>query len=194
MSLVDDRTHRIVPEFEPGLENPFNGLIMQTIHWSMNSIYEYESKEQLMKYYNPSLGSHTRYTLYTAAKASYLQGCPGLTLEAINKYILIEDAAYGIGPHASDSCRQTIHNQKEGQLKNHYPVWSKEEGGGDRRHWYQTRNQTTITKICVYDSKTGWFFYSKSSDGSLPQDILQRKQIYLCVLYLWFQLHKRKNT
>ena len=128
MSLVDYRTHRIVPEFEPDLENPSNGLIMQTIHWSMNSIYEYESKEQLIKYYHASLGSHTRYTLYTAAKTSYLQGCPGLSPEAINKYILIEDTAYGNGPHARDSCRQTIHSQKEGQLKNttHFEVKRKE--------------------------------------------------------------------
>ena len=88
MSLEDDGTSRIVPDFEADLEDPSNSLIMQNIHWSINSIYECENKQQLMKYYHASLGSHTRHTLYTAAKAGYLQGCPGLTPEAINKYIL----------------------------------------------------------------------------------------------------------
>ena len=45
-----------------------------------------------MKYYHASFGLHTRHTLYTAAKAGYLQGCPDLTPEAINKYIHVEDA------------------------------------------------------------------------------------------------------
>ena len=48
-------------------------IIMQTVHWSVNSVYESENKEQLRKYYHASLGSHTRQTLYTATKACYLQ-------------------------------------------------------------------------------------------------------------------------
>ena len=63
MSLIDDRTSRIVPEFEPNLEDPCNGFIMQDVQ----------------KHYHASFGSHTRHKLYTAAKAGYLQECPGLT-------------------------------------------------------------------------------------------------------------------
>ena len=92
MSLEDDGMSRIVTDFEADLEDLCNGLIMQSIHWSINSIWERENKQQLMKYYHASLGSHTKHTLYTAAKAGYLQGCPGLTPEAINKYIHVEDA------------------------------------------------------------------------------------------------------
>ena len=92
MSLEDNGMSRIVPDLEADLEDPCNCLIMQIIHWSTNSIYEYENKQQLMKYYHASLGSHTKHTLYTAAKAGYLQGCSGPTPEAINKYVTVEDA------------------------------------------------------------------------------------------------------
>ena len=98
MSLEDDGTNRIViefeaivPEFEANLEDPCNSLIMQSIHWSVNSIYECESRQQLIKYYHASLGSHTRHTLHTTAKAGYLQWCLSLTPETINKYISVED-------------------------------------------------------------------------------------------------------
>ena len=45
-----------------------------------------------MRYYHASLASHPKRVLAAAAKAGYLQGCPGLTAEAINKSIDIEDA------------------------------------------------------------------------------------------------------
>ena len=48
MSLEDDGTKRIVPEFEANLEDPCNGLILQNIHWSINSICECENKQQLI--------------------------------------------------------------------------------------------------------------------------------------------------
>lgn len=52
MSLIDDKTEQTIPAFEPNLSNSCNGLIMQAINWSVNSIYEYENKEQLLKYYH----------------------------------------------------------------------------------------------------------------------------------------------
>ena len=48
--------------------------------------------QQLINYYHASLGSHPKTTLIKAAKAGYLKGCPGLTAEAIRKYISVEDA------------------------------------------------------------------------------------------------------
>ena len=62
------------------------------IGYSVNSIYECQNKEQLIKYYHASLGSHTRRTLATAANRGYLKGLPGLTAEAINKNIGVEEA------------------------------------------------------------------------------------------------------
>jgi len=67
-------------------------MVMSAIHWSINSIYECENKGQLIKYYHRSLGSHPKTTLMAAAKAGYLKGLPGLTAEAIGKFIKIEEA------------------------------------------------------------------------------------------------------
>ena len=92
MSLTDDGTDHIVPDTDPSEYDGSNGLIMSAVQWSVNSIYECNSKEQLVKYYHASLGSHIKSTFQFAAKAGYLQGCPGLNLDGINKYIAVEDA------------------------------------------------------------------------------------------------------
>ena len=56
------------------------------------SVYECENKQQLIKYYHASLGSHPKRTLIEAANAGYLKGCPGLTAAEIRKYVSVEDA------------------------------------------------------------------------------------------------------
>ena len=56
------------------------------------SVYECENKQQLIKYYHASLGSHPKRTLIEAANAGYLKGCPGLTATAIIKYVSVEDS------------------------------------------------------------------------------------------------------
>ena len=56
------------------------------------SVYECENKQQLIKYYHESLGSHPKQTLIEAANAGYLKGCPGLTAAGIIKYVSVEDA------------------------------------------------------------------------------------------------------
>ena len=92
MSLTDDGTPNIIPESDDINFDHTNGMIMSAMEWSVNSIYECQNKEQLMKYYHASLGSHPKSTLSNAASAGYLQGCPGLTQQAINKFIMVEDA------------------------------------------------------------------------------------------------------
>ena len=62
------------------------------IEYHANSIYECENKENLIKYYHASIGSHPTTTLIVAAKAGYLKGCLGLNAETIRKYIAVEDA------------------------------------------------------------------------------------------------------
>ena len=64
--------------------NNYDVIIVEA---SVNLIYECDNKEQLIKYYHAALGSHTKTTLITAAKTGYLQGCPSLTAEAVNKFI-----------------------------------------------------------------------------------------------------------
>ena len=67
-------------------------MVLSAIQWSVNSIYECQNKEQLIKYYHVSLSSHVKSTLQAAARAGYLQGCPGLNLDGINKFVAVEDA------------------------------------------------------------------------------------------------------
>ena len=92
MSLDDDQTPNIVPDSNDVDFQRSDGMIMSTIQWSVNSIYKCQNKEQLVKYFHASLGSHVTSTLSCAARAGYLQGCPGFTQESINKFITVEDA------------------------------------------------------------------------------------------------------
>ena len=81
----------MIPLPEKELYNPASGMVLSTIEWSVNSIYECNNKEQLTKYYQASLGSHPKSTLIAAAKTGYLQGCPGFTVSAVSKVIAIEE-------------------------------------------------------------------------------------------------------
>ena len=56
------------------------------------SVYEFENKQKMIKYYHASLGSHPKRTLIEAANAGYLKGCPILTASEISKYVSVEDA------------------------------------------------------------------------------------------------------
>ena len=67
-------------------------MLEYDIDYHVYSIYECSNKEQLIKYYHASLGSHPKTTLIAAANAGYLKGCPCLTSSAISKFIAIEDA------------------------------------------------------------------------------------------------------
>ena len=92
MTLEDDGTERVIPETHPSEHDSSSGMVMAAMNWSVNSIYECDNKAQLTKYYHASLGSPVKRTLAFAAKEGYLKGCPGLTAEAINKHISVEDA------------------------------------------------------------------------------------------------------
>ena len=83
-SLTDDETTNIIPASD--------NMIIAAINWSANSIYECNNKEQLIKYYHTSFGSHVKSTFLAAARAGYFQGCPGLTKDANARFIMVEDA------------------------------------------------------------------------------------------------------
>ena len=71
-SLVDDGTEHVVPETGSSEYDRSNGLVMSAIQWSVNSIYECQNREQLIKYYHASLGLHVKLTLQAAARAGRL--------------------------------------------------------------------------------------------------------------------------
>ena len=66
-------------------------LLHQSHNESINALYECRNKEELIKYLHASLCSPPKTTLIAAAKAGYLHGFPGLTAEAIARYIRVEE-------------------------------------------------------------------------------------------------------
>ena len=87
--LTSEGGQRLVPETPPEEYDPSEGLIFNAF---VNLIYKCENKEQLIRYYHASLGSHPKTTLIAAADAGYLRGCPGLDSTLIRKHIGIEIA------------------------------------------------------------------------------------------------------
>ena len=69
-----------------------DGMTMATIRYHVHSVYECNNKEQLIKCYHSSLGSHPKTTLISAAKSGYLRGLPGFNLKVIRKCIGIKEA------------------------------------------------------------------------------------------------------
>ena len=72
--------------------NTAPSILEYNIDYHVYSIHKCSNKEQLIKYYHVSLGSHPKTTLIADANAGYLKGCPCLTASAIRKFISIEDA------------------------------------------------------------------------------------------------------
>ena len=102
---------RITPHTDPAEFNTSNGMVLASIEkpvvsnsntfpsmlecdidYHIYSIYECPNKEQLIKYYHASLGSHPKTTLIAASNAGYRKGCPGPIASDISKFIAIEDA------------------------------------------------------------------------------------------------------
>ena len=81
MSLQDGGINLLSPETNPIKYGRSNGMVISVMSWSVNSIYECKNKHQLIKYYHANLE--------VTARAVYLQGCPGLTQDTINKLITV---------------------------------------------------------------------------------------------------------
>ena len=80
------------------------------------SVYKCKNKQQLIKYYHASLVSHPKRTLIEATNAGYLKGCPGLTAEAISKYIAIEDATeMGHMKQKQQGTKSTTNKSRQGR-------------------------------------------------------------------------------
>ena len=85
IALTSEGGERLTPYTAPEEYDPSIMMTYAAINYQVNSVYECQNKQQLIKYYHASLGSHPKTTLITAAKAGYLKGCPGLTAKAISK-------------------------------------------------------------------------------------------------------------
>ena len=92
MALTSKVGNRVTPDMVEEDLNAADGMITAPIQYHVHSIYECDNKEQFIKYYHSSLGSHPQTTLISATKRGYLRGLPGFNAKVISKFIAIEDA------------------------------------------------------------------------------------------------------
>ena len=95
INISPDNTNKNIPSKDPAEYDGASGMVLgveEKVNLSINSIYECENTEQLIKYYNASLGSHLKLTLVAAEKEGYLRSFPGLTAKRINRHIGVEFA------------------------------------------------------------------------------------------------------
>ena len=167
MSISKDESNRITPDTDPSEYDGSKGIIMAaetTIQWSINSIYQCENTEQLIKYYHASLASHPKATLAFAQQQGYLKGFPGLTLRLINKYIGVEIATEAGHMRAfPKGVRSTTKTSNRGRPRSNKPT--EEEVAN------AVADATTIPEQTMNNKRTHWVFMTATlADGWLASD------------------------
>ena len=74
----------IIPPTPPADYNPSQGRIMQSL---INSIYECDNTEEIIRYYHAAFFSPTKHRMLAAEKLGYFRGFPGLTRKEINNHL-----------------------------------------------------------------------------------------------------------
>jgi len=185
MSLVDDGTQRVVPETDPSEHDGSNGLVMSAIQWSVNSIYECQNREQLIKYYHASLGSHVKSTLQAAARAGYLQGCPGLDLDGINKYVAVEDATeMGHMTKTPAGVRSTTTKSNRGRTAKDLHHSERLDAAKDALTLPEQEPGNKKTKRVFMTVKLADGFIASDQTGAYPRTS-HRGYKYICVFYIY---------
>ena len=111
-SLTSKGEKRSIPPTDPEEYDPSSGMVL--------SVYECEIKQQMIKYYHASLGSHLKRTLIEAANAGYLKGWPGLIAAAIIRYVSVEDATeMGHMKHKQQGTQSTTNKSRQGRSSKH---------------------------------------------------------------------------
>ena len=181
MSLTDDGTPNIVPEPDDVDFERTDGMIMSAMEWSINSIYECQNKEQLIKYYHASLGSHPKSTLSNAASAGYLQGCPGLSHQAINKFIMVEDATeMGHMRKSPAGARSTT--KKRGKSKEF--ILEQQEASAEAMATPVQEPDNKKTRLVFMTAKLADDFIASDQTGAYPRTSTRGCK-YICVFYIF---------
>ncbi len=181
MSLTDDGTPNIVPEPDDVDFERTDGMIMAAMEWSINSIYECQNKEQLLKYHHASLGSHPKSTLSNTARAGYLQGCPGLTQDAINKFIMVEDATeMGHMKKSPAGARSTT--KKRGKSKEF--LLEQQEASAEAMATPVQEPGNQKTRLVFMTAKLADDFIASDQTGAYPRTST-RSHKYICVFYIF---------
>ena len=164
--------------------DPSNGGVFATIKHCINSIYECTNKEQLIKYYHASLGSHPQTTLIKAAKAGYLKGCPGMDAQAIIKFIGVEEATH------MGHMKQTQQGIKSTTIKSRCGRLAKITQQPDRTNamhdvisvpTQEPKNKKTNMVFMSVQRPEG--FIASDQTGKFPR-MSNRGMQYICVLYI----------
>ena len=185
MSLEDDGVNNIIPETHHSEYDSIDGLEEATMNWSVNSIYECDNKEQLIKYYHASLGSHVKSTLAFAAKAGYLQGCPGLTAEAINKFISVEEATeMGHMRKTPAGVRSTTTESKRGRTPKEEHAIERQEAAEETTACPEQEPDNKKTKYVFMTAKLADGFICSDQTGAYPRTSNKGNK-YICVFYVY---------
>ena len=160
-------------------------MVMDGIHWSVNSIYECDNKEQLIKYFHASFGSHVKQTLAFAAKEGYLKGCPGFTAEAINRYISVEDATeMGHMQKAPAGVRSTTTTSNRGRTQKEKHSLERFEAAEDTTTMPEQELGNKKTKYVFMTSLLADSFICSDQTGAYSRTS-SRGNTYICVFYVY---------
>ena len=130
------------------------------------------------------MDSHTKHTLYTVAKAGYLQGCPGLTPEAINKYISVEDATEMGHMQATPAGKQST-TKKRGSSKASLQFEAeRKETEADATATPEQEPKNQKTKYVYMTVKLVDSFIASDHTGAYPR-ASSRGNKYICVFYIF---------
>ena len=91
---------------------PFTTTNNATSTCQVNSIYDCQGEKQLIQFYHATLFSPVKTTLLKAIKKGYLRGWPGLTAQAVQRNINVEEAT--VKGHLNQK-RQGIRSTKKNQ-------------------------------------------------------------------------------
>jgi len=183
MSLTDDGCGTIQPTNDPSTYNSISGTICQSIKFSANNIYECENKEQLTKYYHAALGSWPRRVLAGDAKAASLQGCPGLTAEAINKFIKNETATeMGHMRQQPSGTRSTTKKSNRGRKP--LDVLELEAAADDALTIPKQESGNAKTKFIFMTTQLADGWIASDQTGAFPR-VSNRGNKYICVFYIF---------
>ena len=149
------------------------------------SVYECENKQQLIKYYHASLGSHPKQTLIEAANAGYLKGCPGLTAAAIRKYVSVEDATeMEHMKQKNQGIQSTTNRSRQGRPSQHTQQSDTAAAIADAISLPTQEQDNNRTHLVFMSVKRVEGYVASNQTGKFPR-ISSKGMQYICVFYIY---------
>ena len=149
------------------------------------SIYECENKQQLIKYYHTSLGSHPKRTLIEGANAGYIKGCPGLTAAAISKYLSVEDVTeMGHMKQKQQGTQSTTNNSRRGRSSKQTQQSDTATSIADAISLPTEDQDNNKTHLVFMSVKRVEGYIATNQTGRFPRTSNKGMQ-YICVFYIY---------